>query len=87
MEHKRDTTLHVRVEPELHERLARLAAEEDRPLSSWVRRALREAAHPTNAKRRTDEVIEQWSLLHRMSPQVYKAAKRQCGGMSAARES
>ena len=41
MEHKPDTSLHVRLKPELREQLLRLAIEEERPLSSLVRRVLR----------------------------------------------
>jgi len=38
-----DTTLHVRLQPELRSRLEELAAREDRPLSWIVRRALKAA--------------------------------------------
>jgi predicted HicB family RNase H-like nuclease len=44
MEHKPDTTLHVRVEPELRSEIERLATADERSLSSWVRRELRDAA-------------------------------------------
>jgi predicted HicB family RNase H-like nuclease len=41
--------LNVRVDAELRERLERLAREEDRPLSAWVRRVLRAAAQAHEA--------------------------------------
>lgn len=44
MERKIDLTLHIRVEPELRERLLELARAEDRPLSNVIRRALRDVA-------------------------------------------
>jgi len=44
MERKSDSTVHVRLEPELRQRLERLARAEDRPLSSLVRLALRSEA-------------------------------------------
>jgi hypothetical protein len=44
MERKIDSTLHIRVEPELSERLLELARAEDRPLSNLIRRALRDVA-------------------------------------------
>ena len=39
MERKINSTLHIRVEPELRERLLELARAEDRPLSNLIRRA------------------------------------------------
>jgi predicted transcriptional regulator len=48
MEHEK-SQLNVRVEAELRARLERLARDEDRPLSAWVRRALRNAAHAAEA--------------------------------------
>ena len=53
MEHKTDT-IHVRVGPRLREQLARLADQEERPLSVWVRRALREAAQRAGGERPAD---------------------------------
>jgi predicted transcriptional regulator len=45
-----DSTLHVRLEPELRNRLEELAAREDRPLSSLVRRVLRAATREAETR-------------------------------------
>jgi predicted transcriptional regulator len=44
MDQHKHTTIHVRLDPDLLEQVERLAVAEERPLSSWVRRALREVA-------------------------------------------
>jgi Ribbon-helix-helix protein, copG family len=49
MERESKSQLSIRVEAELRERLERLAAREDRPLSYLVRRVLRAAAHEAEA--------------------------------------
>jgi predicted HicB family RNase H-like nuclease len=51
MEHKSDATIHVRLEPELRSQLEEIARAEDRPLSSLVRRVLREAARRSDGER------------------------------------
>jgi hypothetical protein len=48
MEHAHDNTVHVRLDPQLIAELRRRAAEEERPLSSLVRRLLRQAAGNTS---------------------------------------
>jgi predicted DNA-binding protein len=51
MERESKSQLNIRVEAELRERLERLAREEDRPLSAWVRRVLRAKADQAEAGR------------------------------------
>jgi hypothetical protein len=51
MEHTQDNTIHVRLTPDLAAQLRRLAADQERPLSSLVRRMLRaEAARQASEK-------------------------------------
>jgi predicted HicB family RNase H-like nuclease len=47
---RRDAQLNVRVEPSLREQLEQLAARDDRTVSDWARRALREAARRAEVK-------------------------------------
>ena len=43
MEHLHDSpVIHIRVPPDLHAQLTQLASAEERPVSTWVRRALRD---------------------------------------------
>lgn len=54
MENLRET-IHVRLPTELHEQLARLADAEERPVSWWVRRALRDLVQSQATPRRSEE--------------------------------
>jgi predicted transcriptional regulator len=45
-----DPVIHIRVPPDLHAQLARLASAEERPVSTWIRRALRDLVQRTEGR-------------------------------------
>jgi predicted HicB family RNase H-like nuclease len=55
MENNMQTTLHVRLPIDLHQQLARRAAAEERPVSWWVRKVLKDHVQRQQAGDTTQE--------------------------------